>query len=58
MTNRKEELPSHVPFVQRGEEGGEEAGRENGTRTARDATSINPDDRGPIDPSMPHLPPA
>ena len=58
MTNKKEELPSHTPFVKRGEEGGVEAGRENDTRTARDATGVNPDDRDPIDPSMPYLPPA
>ena len=58
MTNRKEELPSHVPGVKRGEEGGAEAGREDGTRTARHATGVNPDDRDPIDPAMPYLPPA
>lgn len=28
------------------------------TRSARDASSINPEDRAPIDPRMPHLPPA
>ena len=28
------------------------------TRDARDATSINPKQRMPIDPSMPYLPPA
>jgi hypothetical protein len=46
---------------------GNEAGREHSAehpddhlpgRTARDATSINPDKREPIDPSMPHMPPA
>ena len=59
MTNRKEELPSHTPFVRRGEgHSGKEEGRETGTRTARDATGINPKDAGPIDPAMPHLPPA
>ena len=58
MTNRKEELPSHTPFVRRGEESNHpEAGRENGTRTARDSTGINPKDRDPIDPAMPHMPP-
>lgn len=50
---------SHVPFTKRGEEQGpEEPGRETGTRTARDATGINPQDEEPIDPAMPHLPPA
>jgi hypothetical protein len=58
MTNAKEELPSHTPFTKRGEEQGSEPGRENGTRTARDATGINPKDRDPIDPAMPYLPPA
>lgn len=28
------------------------------TRTAKDASGINADDRGPIHPAMPHLPPA
>jgi hypothetical protein len=28
------------------------------TRTAKDASGINPDDRRPINPAMPHLPPA
>lgn len=27
-------------------------------RTARDATSINPEKRAPIDPAMPNMPPA
>jgi hypothetical protein len=59
MTNPKEELPSHTPFTKRGEgHGGKEAGRETGTRTARDATGINPRDEDPIDPAMPYLPPA
>lgn len=58
------ELPAHTPGTPRGEELvrtlGREPGREgrSGGRTARDATSINPAARGPIDPKMPHLPPA
>ena len=58
------ELPSHTPGAPRGEEMvrkyGREPGRDSGKpgRTPRDATSINPDDRGPIDPRMPILPPA
>ena len=36
----------------------DEAGRPTSTRTARDSTSINPDDEEPIDPKMPHIPPA
>jgi hypothetical protein len=34
------------------------AGRPAGGSTARDSTSINPDAREPIDPRMPHMPPA
>ena len=30
----------------------------NKTRTSRDATTINPEKRAPIDPRMPDLPPA
>jgi hypothetical protein len=58
------ELPAHTPGTPRGEElvrrYGREAGRQhpNLGRTARDATSINADARDPIDPRMPHLPPA
>ncbi len=29
-----------------------------GTRTARDSTSVNQDAEEPIDPAMPHMPPA
>ena len=58
------DLPAHTPGTPKGEERvlreGREPGRENEElgRTARDATSINPKDRDPIDPRMPHLPPA
>jgi hypothetical protein len=60
----KSELPAHTPGTPKGEElarrKGREPGRQNRTphRTARDATSIRPDAHGPIDPRMPHLPPA
>lgn len=39
---------------------GREAGREDEEkgRTARDSTSVNPDNQEPIDPAMPHMPPA
>jgi hypothetical protein len=64
--------PAHMPGTSKGEEikkrDGEEAGRTDtgssgadrpaGTRTARDSTSINPDDEEPIDPAMPKMPPA
>lgn len=65
------DLPAHTPGTGRGERkseiGGEKgrkgrgsSGRERpaGERTARDATSINAEARGPIDPAMPHMPPA
>ena len=58
----KSRMPSHTPGTTRGEEAvrkeGVEPGRETGTRTARDATSINAKARDPIDPRMPHMPPA
>ena len=58
------QLPSHTPGTPRGEEMVRKLGREKGRdgprggRTARDATSINATARNPIDPRMPHLPPA
>jgi hypothetical protein len=58
------DLPAHTPGTPKGEERvrnkGREAGRENAKlgRTARDATSVNPKAHDPIDPRMPHLPPA
>ncbi len=69
-TNSKEELPSHTPGTRKGEdiikEEGKEpgrydteetgAGRPAGKSTARDSTSINPQD--PVDPKSPKLPPA
>jgi hypothetical protein len=58
------ELPAHTPGAPRGEELVRRFGREEGrersvpARTARDATSVNAAAREPIDPRMPHLPPA
>jgi hypothetical protein len=55
------DLPSHTPGTHRGEDWakhGPEPGRENSYSTARNSTSINPKAAGPIDPRMPHLPPA
>jgi len=60
---------SHDPGTRKGEEfgTGNEEGREHSAahpddhipgRTARDATGINAEKRGPIDPSMPQMPPA
>jgi hypothetical protein len=57
----KSKISSHTPGTSRGEEvvtkKGPEPGRETGTRTARDSTSIDPKARDPIDPRMPHMPP-
>jgi hypothetical protein len=57
----KSKISSHTEGTSRGEEvllrKGPEPGRETGTRTARDATAINPKARDPIDPRMPYLPP-
>ena len=58
------DLPSHTPGTLKGEEfvirHGREPGRDDPRheRTARDSTSISPSKHGPIDPRMPHLPPA
>jgi hypothetical protein len=57
----KSKMPSHTAGTTRGEEmivkKGPEPGRETGTRTARDATSVNAKNRDPIDPRMPYMPP-
>jgi hypothetical protein len=58
------DLPAHTPGTPKGEEVVIRHGREPGRgdprahRTARDSTSVNPEAHGPIDPRMPHLPPA
>jgi hypothetical protein len=65
MANKppRPDISAHTPGTPKGEERVRRAGREPGrgakesARTARDATSINPEAREPIDPRMPHLPP-
>jgi hypothetical protein len=55
------DAPAHTPGTHKGEEWTrtrKEPGRENGTATARSSTGINAKNREPIDPRMPHLPPA
>jgi hypothetical protein len=56
------ENPAHEPGLRKSEErsGHQHNGRKpkGGPRTSRDATSINADKRGPIDPGMPDMPPA
>jgi len=60
----KAEMPSHTAGCPRGEELARRQGREPGRhdkpphRTARDSTSLRPEAHGPIDPRMPHIPPA
>jgi len=58
------DAPAHAPGTSKGEEKATEEGKEpgrtetGGGRTARDATSINPESEEPIDPRMPNMPPA
>jgi hypothetical protein len=59
----KPDAPSHTPGTPRGEDlvkkhGGEAVGYQGNTRMGRDATGVNVDDRKPVDPRMPNLPPA
>ena len=49
--------PSHDSGTRRGEDRAQPK-EQRPTRTADDATGINLDQRGPIHPKMPHLPPA
>lgn len=62
--SRKSEMPSHTTGTARGEEWVVRQGREPGRhdqppmRTAADSSGVNAKHRGPIDPRMPHIPPA
>jgi hypothetical protein len=63
MKNPRPDISSHTSGTKRAEDwtfkdGKKEPGREGKGRTARDSTGINADKRAPIDPRMPHLPPA
>jgi hypothetical protein len=51
------EMPAHDLGTRRGENRPEPLIVRR-TRSAHDASGINPEDRAPIDPRMPHLPPA
>ena len=61
--DKKSESPAHGSGIRKGEEisgrghRGKTFGHQGHTRMSRDATSINPRDRAPIDPRMPNLPP-
>jgi hypothetical protein len=62
MKNPPRDIDAHTEGTKRGEqwtwEGRREPGREGNGRTSRDATGINADQRAPIDPRMPDLPPS
>ena len=49
--------PSHDTGTRKGEDRADPLPQRR-TRTASDATGINVDTRGPINPAMPHMPPA
>jgi hypothetical protein len=56
----REDSPAHTPGTPRGENvlrSKGDIGFKGGTRVAADASSINLQNRRPIHPSMPHLPP-
>jgi hypothetical protein len=51
------DTPAHATGIRKGESRAEPVAQRS-TRVAKDATGINLDQRGPIDPRMPQLPPA
>ena len=51
------DAPSHQPATPKGENKARPL-QQRRTRMASDATGINPQDRAPIDPRMPQMPPA
>jgi hypothetical protein len=51
------DTPAHPTGVRKGESRAEPLAKRL-TRVAKDATGVNLDQRGPIHPKMPHLPPA
>jgi len=63
-TPGQSDAPTHMEGTSKGEEWVIRYGREPGrhdcgpARTARDSTGISAQDREPIDPRMPHIPPA
>ena len=66
MSRKRPPRPVHVAGTHKGEEMADKYGREHGRdeeaskdyRSARDSTSINAKACDPIDPRMPHIPPA
>lgn len=71
-TDKGTDLPAHDLGTGKGEEmssaqgkeagrhdtGKDEAGRSTGTSTARNSSSVNVEEKEPIDPAMPNMPPA
>jgi hypothetical protein len=63
-TPGKSDISAHAAGTAKGEEWVQKWGREPGRtaphtdRTALDSTAINAEDREPIDPRMPNIPPA
>jgi hypothetical protein len=57
IPSTKPDTPAHGTGVRKGESRAEPLA-ERMTRKAKDATGINPEDRAPISPKMPNLPPA
>jgi hypothetical protein len=51
------DTPAHATGIRQGESRATPLA-ERPTRTAKDATGVNLEQRGPIHPKMPHLPPA
>jgi hypothetical protein len=66
MIRNQRPQPTHVNGTNKGEETVRNYGREPGReeagkrayRSARDSTSVNPEQQQPIDPRMPEMPPA
>jgi len=52
-----QDTPTHATGARKGENHAKPLSQRP-TRDAKDATGINLDQRGPIHPNMPHLPPA
>jgi hypothetical protein len=52
------DTPAHAIGVRKGENRADQVTHRGLTRTAKDATGINLEQRGPISPKMPQLPPA
>ncbi|MEO6964430.1 MAG: hypothetical protein ABI076_00865 [Acidobacteriaceae bacterium] len=57
MAHTTPDAPSHTPGTAKGENRADPV-QQRRTRMASDATGINPEASGPIDPRMPHMPPA